>query len=251
MWTVFKLTSHFIQNTKPSLGYFTDNSNVLKNTTLTIQLLYTITKHLKRELHWWSPPFLCPIRDGLQMEHFRGPTKTFVWICDTCFVCGAQRERLCGGNGSIFRLFIPGFWGPSSLKILKLLCYLHSSNVFSKKIVNFFVCVPQNYFGDKIKLHWWQFFPRPFTWGNRALSNKCKTYYLSSEKPFKCKVKPRSFRSHPTALPSLKTCTHDLFINNTMGMMEEMAKQLLKFAKNRMPTIAGVCKAASLACKVT
>jgi hypothetical protein len=36
-----------------------------------------------------------------------------------------------------------------------------------------------------------------------------------------------------------------------MGMMEEMAKQLLKFAKNRMPTIAGVCKAASLACKVT
>jgi hypothetical protein len=129
MWIVFKLTSHLIQNPKPSLGYFTtDNSNVLKNTTLTIRLLYTITKHLKRELHFTDDPLLFSVllEMGLQMEHFRGPTQTlseFVTLALTVEL----RERKCvvvldQFFGCSFLAFGP------SLKILKLIFYLHSSN---------------------------------------------------------------------------------------------------------------------------
>jgi hypothetical protein len=61
--------------------------------------------------------------------------------------------------------------------------------------------------------------------------------------PFKYKVKPRS-RSHPTALPSLKTCTHYLFIIYSHDTHLRNAKQLRKFAKNTTPTtIAAACKA--------
>ncbi len=56
------------------------------------------------------------------------------------------REKVCGANGSIFWLFIPGFWALfENIETHFLFAFLEFS---IKKIYNFFCRVPRNYIGD-------------------------------------------------------------------------------------------------------
>ncbi len=80
------------------------------------------------------PLFSVLLEMGLQMEHFRGPTKTlseFVTLALTVEL--REREKVCGGNGSIFRLFIPGFWALfeniETHSLFAFLEFLHTLNL--------------------------------------------------------------------------------------------------------------------------
>jgi hypothetical protein len=132
---------------------------------------------------------------------------------------------------------------------------------------SFFICIPRIFFVVflkttlvTIKTTLVTNFSKIVYLSKRARSNKCKTYYLSSDKPFKCKVKPRS--KPPNRFTKRKDL-HPLFIYlfiyyllfpwDPVGILERKGKTIVKFCKKQNTHHCSRCLQSSkfFACKVT